>query len=236
MVLVWLWFPVRARVGGGPPAEPHREAFPCQFCCAEPWEFLAEDSAEVFGCSDCPAKQTRKIRPKLWQKLCPDCPPQKGKLRSKLRLSDPTEIPPPPHRETSVAIPLLHCVSCGIADYRCYTPTSFRKNGLSQSKERPNKGYRRKSLPKMRKKTKHWNVTTPTPSVCVCVCFWVIFTIKLGRLEMLIFFWPTDWAYGHVCMCTYIYMLWSYYLGQVWPFQVLLSGPSRCYYLGQVVF
>ena len=34
----------------------------------------------------------------------------------------------------------------------------------------------------------------------------------------------------------YIYMLWSYYLGQVWPFQVLLSGPSRCYYLGQVVF
>ena len=24
----------------------------------------------------------------------------------------------------------------------------------------------------------------------------------------------------------YIYMLWCYYLGQVWPFEVLLSGPS----------
>ena len=34
-----------------------------------------------------------------------------------------------------------HCVSCGIADYRCYTPTSFlNKNGLSQSKDRPTKG------------------------------------------------------------------------------------------------
>ena len=32
---------------------------------------------------------------------------------------------PPPYRETSVAIPLSHCVSCGIADYRSYTPTSF---------------------------------------------------------------------------------------------------------------
>ena len=52
-------------------------------------------------------------------------------------LSDPTEIPP--YRETGVAIPLSHSVSCGIADYRCYTPTSFSKNGLSQSKDRPNK-------------------------------------------------------------------------------------------------
>ena len=53
-------------------------------------------------------------------------------------LSDPTEIPP--YRETGVAIPLSHCISCGIADYRCYTPTSFRKDGLSQAKDRPNKG------------------------------------------------------------------------------------------------
>ena len=30
---------------------------------------------------------------------------------------------PPPYRETGVAIPLSHCVSCGIADYRCYTPS-----------------------------------------------------------------------------------------------------------------
>ena len=41
---------------------------------------------------------------------------------------------PPPYRETGVAIPLSHCVFCGIADYRCYTTTSFRENGLSQSK------------------------------------------------------------------------------------------------------
>ena len=43
------------------------------------------------------------------------------------------KYPPPPYREKGVAIPLSHCVSCGIADYRCYTPTSFLKNGLSQS-------------------------------------------------------------------------------------------------------
>ena len=55
-------------------------------------------------------------------------------------LSDPTEIPPPTYCETGVAIPLSHCVSCGIADYRCYTPTSVCRNGLSQSKDRPNKG------------------------------------------------------------------------------------------------
>ena len=47
-------------------------------------------------------------------------------------LSDPT-----PHIARQVAIPLSHCVSCGIADYRCYTPTSFRKTGLPQSKDRP---------------------------------------------------------------------------------------------------
>ena len=48
----------------------------------------------------------------------------------------------PPYRETGVAIPLSHCVSCSIADYRCYTPTSFpdlpkfladRKNCLAES-------------------------------------------------------------------------------------------------------
>ena len=46
---------------------------------------------------------------------------------------------PPPCRETGVAIPLSHCISCDIADYRCYTPTSLFKNGLSQPKGRPNK-------------------------------------------------------------------------------------------------
>ena len=57
--------------------------------------------------------------------------------------SDPTT---PPCRETGVAIPLSYCVFCGIADYRCYTPASFRKSGLSQFKDRPNKGVSQKKL------------------------------------------------------------------------------------------
>ena len=28
----------------------------------------------------------------------------------------------------------------------------------------------------------------------------------------------------------YVYLLWCYYLGQVWPFEVLLSGPSLLFY------
>ena len=44
--------------------------------------------------------------------------------KSVLPKTDPTEISPP-CRETGVAIPLSHCFACGIADYRCYTPTSF---------------------------------------------------------------------------------------------------------------
>ena len=52
----------------------------------------------------------------------------------------------PPYRETSVAIPLSDCVSCDIADYRCCTPASVRKSGLSQSKNRPNKGVSQKEL------------------------------------------------------------------------------------------
>ena len=59
-------------------------------------------------------------------------------------LSDPTETPP--YRETSVAIPLSHCVSSGIADYRCYTPTSFLKNGLSQPKTDLTRGVSQKKL------------------------------------------------------------------------------------------
>ena len=46
-------------------------------------------------------------------------------------LSDPTEIPP--YHETSIAISLSHCVSCGIADYRCYTTTSFLKKMADRS-------------------------------------------------------------------------------------------------------
>ena len=37
-----------------------------------------------------------------------------------------------PYCETGVvAIPLSHCALCGIADYRCYTPTSeaYRATG-----------------------------------------------------------------------------------------------------------
>ena len=64
---------------------------------------------------------------------------QKKRTRKVVELSDPTEITPP-YRETGVAIPLSHSVSCGIAVCRCYTPTSFLENGLSHSKDRPNKG------------------------------------------------------------------------------------------------
>ena len=38
----------------------------------------------------------------------------------------------PSYRETSVAIPLSHCVSCGIADSRCYTPTCFLTEDTSR--------------------------------------------------------------------------------------------------------
>ena len=36
------------------------------------------------------------------------------------------------------------------------------------------------------------------------------------------------YIYIYTCIHVYIYtyMLWCYYLGQVWPFEVLLSGPS----------
>ena len=57
-----------------------------------------------------------------------------------LLVTRPKYPPPPPYQETGVAMPLSHCVFGGIAYYRCYTPTSFRKCGLSQSKDRPNKG------------------------------------------------------------------------------------------------
>ena len=40
------------------------------------------------------------------------------------------------------------------------------------------------------------------------------------------------WA-QNLTKAIYIYMLWSYYLVQVWPFEGLLSGPSRGYYLVQ---
>ena len=40
-------------------------------------------------------------------------------------------------------------------------------------------------------------------------------------------FWTKSCLYS---MHIYIYMLWCYYLGQVWPFEVLLSGPSLFFY------
>ena len=50
------------------------------------------------------------------------------------------KYPPPPSRD-KCRNTLSHCVSCGIGDYRCYTPPhSFLQHGLSQSKDRPNKG------------------------------------------------------------------------------------------------
>ena len=79
---------------------------------------------------------------KRFAKQVPDSFPQKfGNPTSfgLVCLSDPTDITPP-YRETGVAIPLSDCVSTGIADYRCYTPASFLKNGLSRPKDRPIKG------------------------------------------------------------------------------------------------
>ena len=61
-------------------------------------------------------------------------------------LSDPTEIPPPPHRETSVAIPLWHCVFCGIADYRCYTPLLSLKTAYRNQKTGLTGGVSQKKL------------------------------------------------------------------------------------------
>ena len=55
------------------------------------------------------------------------------------RLSDLTEYPPP-------LLSLSHCVFCGVADYRCYTPTSFRKSGQSQSKDGLGGGVSQKRL------------------------------------------------------------------------------------------
>ena len=55
-----------------------------------------------------------------------------------------TRLKIPPHRETGVAIPLSHCVSCGIADYRCYT--SFPTIAYRNPKIGLTRGYRRKSL------------------------------------------------------------------------------------------
>ena len=54
-------------------------------------------------------------------------------------LSEPTEVPPPSLRDRC-SNTLSHCVLCGITDYRCYTPTSFRKDDLSQAKCWPWRG------------------------------------------------------------------------------------------------
>ena len=56
------------------------------------------------------------------------------KKRKKGRAKSAQKIPP--YRETPGTQPLSHCVLCGIADYGCYTPTSFGKNGRSLSKDR----------------------------------------------------------------------------------------------------
>ena len=78
----------------------------------------------------------------------------------------------PPYREAGVAIPLSHCVSYGIADHRCYAPTSFHKNGLSQSKDRPNKGVSQKKLAskayraKIAQKTQNGPIAKPPWGCC----------------------------------------------------------------------
>ena len=54
---------------------------------------------------------------------------------------------PPLSRDRCSNTPVALCFSRGIADYRCYTPTSFlNKNGLLQSNDRPNRGASQKKL------------------------------------------------------------------------------------------
>ena len=50
-------------------------------------------------------------------------------------LSNPTEIPPPPYRETGVAIPLSHCVPVVSQTIAATPPLLSLKNGLSQCPE-----------------------------------------------------------------------------------------------------
>ena len=76
---------------------------------------------------------------------------KKGKkdAQKKVGLSDPTALPPPPPRErcsNTVPIPLSHCVFCGIADYRCYNPTSLRYIMACRSPKTGRGGYRGKNL------------------------------------------------------------------------------------------
>ena len=63
----------------------------------------------------------------------------------------PAESPKYPlSQATCRTTPVTLCFLCGIADYRCYTPTSFSKNGLlSQSKDKPWRGvgHRKQNLP-----------------------------------------------------------------------------------------
>ena len=79
--------------------------------------------------------------PPPWRKTAPLKRPIK---RSMSLVTRP--IHPLPYRETGVAIPLSHCVFCGIADYRCYSPTSFHEDALSQSKDRLWRGVSQKKL------------------------------------------------------------------------------------------
>ena len=62
-----------------------------------------------------------------------------------LYVTDLSEIPPA-YRETGVAIPLSHCVFCGIAGYRCYTPTSFCKMAYRSPKTGLTRGASQKKL------------------------------------------------------------------------------------------
>ena len=95
--------------------------------------------------------------------------------------------------------------------------------GFKKSRRGGNDEKIRREKAKMRKKRKHWNVKTPhTWGVCV---FFFIFYYKVGEnwnCDLVLAHWLRLWPYIYI----YLYMLWNYYLLQVWPFQGLLSGPS----------
>ena len=109
--------------------------------------------------------------------------------------------------------------------------------GFKMSKSRGREEKLRQKKAERRKKKKLGNMKTPT---FLWEFFLADFNYKTGeKLRFVTKMCPPVgvspiYIYMYTCVCiykhvhtdTYIYMLWCYYLGQVWPFEVLLSGPS----------
>ena len=91
VIFRWVCPPCAAKLGEGPPAEPHHEVFSLkllQFCCAEPWEFRAEVFAEVFLLWMSQQNKAENFVENFAANFAPNCPPPKRKLRPKLRSAE----------------------------------------------------------------------------------------------------------------------------------------------------